>query len=362
MWLTKKILVPCDFADCRERGLRRRSGARSIIPGSAGSPARLSIPARIYTGMSAMTVPEYDQLVEKSARTSLGDEVARLQGKGVVLETLFARGVAWEEIIEDCQTTRCGADCDGHPWAARPSAGHHGQRCREGGPTVASSGLDHPWRQHPADTEQRGRGGRMTKEETNGRCRIVLTGGPGEERRPPSISFAERSAKAWSSFLKLRRCFFEAVFRGRTKSMHASRRRQPSFMCSGTSKTCSPRSIPSGYLLCDRGTIDGAAYWPGGASEFFDFVGSTLANELERYDAVLFFETAAAGGMSIEGGNPARIESNEQAIDLDHRLRELWLQHPRAVVVPHHTSFVTKIMLGLVALERMVAELSSPQP
>jgi nucleotide-binding universal stress UspA family protein len=30
----------------------------------------------------------------------LADEAARLQGKGVVLETLFSRGVAWEEIIE----------------------------------------------------------------------------------------------------------------------------------------------------------------------------------------------------------------------------------------------------------------------
>jgi hypothetical protein len=38
------------------------------------------------------------------------------------------------------------------------------------------------------------------------------------------------------------------------------------------------------------------------------------------------------------------------------------LQHPRAVVVPHHPSFVKKIMLGLVALENMVAQLTSLQP
>jgi hypothetical protein len=155
------------------------------------------------------------------------------------------------------------------------------------------------------------------------------------------------------------------LFRGgfpRSNEIHARKSAQSAiFHVQRNLEDVQSALYPERILLCDRGTIDGAAYWPGGASEFFDFVGSTLAKELERYDAVLFFETAAAGGMSIEGGNPVRIESNEQAMDLDHRLRELWLQHPRAVVVPHHPSFVKKIMLGLVALERIVAELSSPR-
>jgi hypothetical protein len=115
---------------------------------------------------------------------------------------------------------------------------------------------------------------------------------------------------------------------------------------------------PDRILLCDRGTIDGGAYWPGGSPEFFEAVGSDLSRELARYDAVLFFETAAAGGISIEGGNPVRIESNEQALELDRRLRELWLGHPRVVVVPHHASFLKKILLGLASLERLIAELS----
>jgi len=119
---------------------------------------------------------------------------------------------------------------------------------------------------------------------------------------------------------------------------------------------------PGRILLCDRGTIDGAAFWPGGPAEFFERVGTTLDRELTRYDAVLFFETAAAGGISIEGGNPIRIESNEQAVELDGKLRELWLRHPRTVVVPHHRSFMKKITLGLTSLERIVAELAASPP
>lgn len=114
---------------------------------------------------------------------------------------------------------------------------------------------------------------------------------------------------------------------------------------------------PERILLCDRGTIDGAAYWPDEGETFFEAVGSTEQAELARYDAVIFFESAAVGGISVEGGNPTRIESNEQAVGLDRRLREIWSKHPRFTVVPHNPSFVKKIVFGLAALERVVAQL-----
>jgi hypothetical protein len=116
---------------------------------------------------------------------------------------------------------------------------------------------------------------------------------------------------------------------------------------------------PERVLLCDRGTVDGAAYWPDGqAKSFFEAVGTTHEQELLRYDAVLFFESAAGGGMAVEGGNPIRIESQEQALVLDRRLRGLWSKHPRFFVVPHNHSFVKKITTGLALLESLVAQLA----
>jgi predicted ATPase len=111
----------------------------------------------------------------------------------------------------------------------------------------------------------------------------------------------------------------------------------------------------SRVLLCDRGTVDGAAYWPGENDDFFAHVGTTLEAEFARYDAVIFFETAAVGGISIEGGNPARIESLNDALELDRRLKELWSQHSHFVFVPHNLSFLRKINSGLAELERLVA-------
>ena len=74
--------------------------------------------------------------------------------------------------------------------------------------------------------------------------------------------------------------------------------------------------FPDRVLLCDRGTIDGGAYWPDGDGAFFEAMGTTHEAELGRYDAVLFFESAAAAGLAIEAG------ALGLPVVLDERLRE----------------------------------------
>lgn len=115
--------------------------------------------------------------------------------------------------------------------------------------------------------------------------------------------------------------------------------------------------FPGRILLCDRGTIDGAAYWPGEAHDFFKALGTSLDRELARYDAVIFFESAAVGGMSIEGGNPMRTETVAEAVELDRKMRALWSKHPRFILIPHNPSFFKKISFGLAALDGIVSHL-----
>jgi predicted ATPase len=199
----------------------------------------------------------------------------------------------------------------------------------------------------------------MTRPDGNGRCRIVLTGGPGGGKTTAVDLFRREIGERVVVVPEAATMLFGSGF-PRSNEIHARKSAQSAiFHVQRHLEDVQSALYPERILLCDRGTIDGAAFWPGGPAEFFDFVGSTLARELARYDGVLFFETAAAGGISIEGGNPVRIESNEQALDLDRRLRELWLEHPNAVLVPHHASFVKKIMLGLASLESMVSELAA---
>lgn len=107
-------------------------------------------------------------------------------------------------------------------------------------------------------------------------------------------------------------------------------------------------------LLCDRGTPDGGGYWPAGADDFFVRMGTTLEHELSRYEAVVFLETAAAGGLSIAEGNAVRSESPQLAIQIDERLRDLWSRHPRFAFVPHRERFDDKIAAALVALRACI--------
>lgn len=119
---------------------------------------------------------------------------------------------------------------------------------------------------------------------------------------------------------------------------------------------------PDRVLLCDRGTLDGAVYWPDGPDAFLAAMGTTLEAELGRYDAVLFFETAAAGGHVIEGGNPTRTESAAAAVALDRRLRAVWSQHPQFWLIRNERSFLTKITAAIGVLQALVEGGPLPPP
>jgi hypothetical protein len=92
--------------------------------------------------------------------------------------------------------------------------------------------------------------------------------------------------------------------------------------------------------LCDRGTLDGLAYWPRPASEFFSDLGTTEASELARYDVVIHMEPPAAGhGYHRDG---ARIESAAEAAAIDARIVAAWSRHPRRHSVPSAQHFLDK--------------------
>jgi predicted ATPase len=88
---------------------------------------------------------------------------------------------------------------------------------------------------------------------------------------------------------------------------------------------------PGKTLLLDRGTIDGAAYWPDGADDYWKDVGSTLDAELKRYHAVIWMESAAALGQKFYDGdfsNSCRFEDAAGAIESGKLLLKLWGGHP----------------------------------
>ncbi|HEU4993632.1 MAG TPA: ATP-binding protein [Gemmatimonadaceae bacterium] len=103
-------------------------------------------------------------------------------------------------------------------------------------------------------------------------------------------------------------------------------------------------------MLCDRGAVDGFAYWPG-PDDFWQTVGTTLEDVLRRYDAVIHLRVPdVEHGYGYE--NPLRTESAAEAKLIDDRILEAWAGHPRRVVIGPATDFIEKARQTLAVLRR----------
>ncbi len=193
----------------------------------------------------------------------------------------------------------------------------------------------------------------------NHRCRIVLTGGPGGGKTTAADLFRREIGERVVLVPEAATLVFSGGFPRCTERPGILAAQRAIFHVQRNLEDVQSSLYPDRILLCDRGTVDGAAYWPGTPVEFFASLDTTLEDELARYDGVIFFESAAVGGMPIEGGNPVRTETVKQAAVLDARLRKLWSRHPRFIVVRHDPSFFKKISFGLAELDTMVSDLAA---
>lgn len=105
--------------------------------------------------------------------------------------------------------------------------------------------------------------------------------------------------------------------------------------------------------LCDRGTIDGLAYWDGAPDGFRADVRHTQEAELARYAAVIHLRTPA-DGKRYDRSNPLRIETAAEAQRIDERILDAWSGHPRRVVVESHVTFLEKLSAAIEAIRHEV--------
>lgn len=184
--------------------------------------------------------------------------------------------------------------------------------------------------------------------------KIVLTGGPGGGKTTAADLFRREIGESVVVVPESATTLFAGGF-PRVDHDDVQRSIQRAvFEVQRSSEEIHGELYPERVLLCDRGTVDGAAYWPDGADGFFEAMGTTREAELSRYDVVLFFETAAVGDIAFEGGNRYRTEDNRGAVQLDRRLRALWSAHPGYNFIAHEASFLAKITAALAILGDVV--------
>jgi predicted ATPase len=112
---------------------------------------------------------------------------------------------------------------------------------------------------------------------TNGRCRIVLTGGPGGGKTTAADLFRREIGERVVLVPEAATLLFSGGF-PRVTEADARRAAQCAiFHVQRNLEDVQSARFPDRILLCDRGTVDGAAYWPDDPS-FFKKLTFGLAN------------------------------------------------------------------------------------
>ena len=189
--------------------------------------------------------------------------------------------------------------------------------------------------------------------EPHERRHVVLTGGPGAGK----TAILEVIRQAFCQHVKVLPEAAGIVFGGgfpRGESVPLRQAAQRAiFYVQRELETAADSETPA-VVLCDRGTIDGAAYWPD-QDDLWSAVGTTLEEQLKRYDAVIHLRTPAIDN-GYNQANPLRIESAADAASIDARIAELWEGHPRRFIVDASPDFIGKAARAIEILRAEMPE------
>ena len=181
--------------------------------------------------------------------------------------------------------------------------------------------------------------------------RIVLTGGPGAGK----TAVLELVRQAFCEHVHVLPEAASIVFGGgfpRLDDLDARRAGQRAIFHVQRELEAALGGVGAAVLLCDRGTLDGEAYWPGPGS-MCEAVGTTIADELARYHAVIHLRTPSADG-GYDHHNPLRIETAAQAATIDARIAAVWAAHPRRFEVAPATDFLIKAARAVEILREVM--------
>jgi predicted ATPase len=189
--------------------------------------------------------------------------------------------------------------------------------------------------------------------------RIVLTGGPGSGKTVISAQLALRDPARFVLVPEAATQVYDALQTRWDKLDLAGRRdvQRKIYQLQVAQENRIAVSHPGQVLLLDRGTIDGAAYWPEGPDAYWLDVSSSPQREFQRYNAVIWMESAAALGHEFYDGdasNFCRFEDAKGAIESGRLLQQLWAGHPNIKHVGAFANIDDKILAVREVIDGLV--------
>jgi predicted ATPase len=122
--------------------------------------------------------------------------------------------------------------------------------------------------------------------------------------------------------------------------------------CERLASNCGVRLI-----VCDRGVLDGAAYWPEGRQAFLHHFGLSLDESFARYRAVLHLQSLAQSHPHLYGrqDNAVRYESAAEALGVEQAVRAAWEGHPGLIVLAAEEEAQAKTVRVLEHVRELLA-------
>jgi predicted ATPase len=182
--------------------------------------------------------------------------------------------------------------------------------------------------------------------------RVVVTGGPGAGK----TAILELARRHFCSHVAVLREAASIIFGGgfprRPDELARAAAQRAIYHVQDELERVALGTPETHVVLCDRGTLDGLAYWPGPDASFFDGLHTSLAAELARYDVVIHLHTPTR--RDGYHGSSIRIEHSWEAEALDARLVEVWKDHPHRIVIPSDHDFMKKATRTLDVIRELL--------
>jgi predicted ATPase len=180
--------------------------------------------------------------------------------------------------------------------------------------------------------------------ERHERRRIVVTGGPGAGKTAVLELVRQAFCQHVTVLPEAASILFGGGFPRSTRVPDRQAAQRAIFYVQRELERAADEAGGAAIVLCDRGTIDGDAYWPG-PGQLWAAVESTREAQLARYDAVLHLRVPPIGAYNHH--NPVRIESAAEAAAIDERIARAWEGHPRRFFVESTRDFVEKAQAAI---------------
>ena len=186
--------------------------------------------------------------------------------------------------------------------------------------------------------------------------KIVLTGGPSGGKTTLARAIQQEFASHVITVPEAASIIFSGGWPRRKTLVGVQHQQKAIFLLQRELESLIVGENPDRLIICDRGSLDGVAYWPGPGpgTDFLTEIRSSIPEEIARYDWIIHLDTAPASYYDVT--NPLRNESFEEAWKLNERIKDAWSQHPQHLVIGNNETghFCDQLRRAMFVVEKII--------